>query len=44
METSARSLPCPTLISMSEGGSAAPGLLGRLEALGYRIVIVPSDR
>jgi 2-methylisocitrate lyase-like PEP mutase family enzyme len=43
VETIARSLPYPTLINMFEGGKTPLVPLARLEALGYRIVIVPSD-
>lgn len=43
IETIARALPCPTLINMFEGGKTPLVPLARLEALGYRIVIVPSD-
>ena len=43
IETIARSLPCPTLINMFEGGKTPLVPLDRLEAFGYRIVIVPSD-
>jgi len=43
VETIARSLPYPTLINMFEGGKTPLVPLTRLEALGYRIVIVPSD-
>jgi 2-methylisocitrate lyase-like PEP mutase family enzyme len=43
IETIARSLPCPTLINMFEGGKTPLVPLARLEAFGYRIVIVPSD-
>jgi 2-methylisocitrate lyase-like PEP mutase family enzyme len=43
VETIARSLPYPTLINMFEGGKTPLVPLARLEAFGYRIVIVPSD-
>jgi len=43
IETIARSLPCSTLINMFEGGKTPLVPLARLEALGYRIVSVPSD-
>jgi 2-methylisocitrate lyase-like PEP mutase family enzyme len=43
IEAIARSLPCPTLINMFEGGKTPLVPLARLEAFGYRIVIVPSD-
>ena len=43
VETIARSLPYPTLINMFEGGKTPLVPLARLAALGYRIVIVPSD-
>lgn len=43
IETIARSLPGPTLINMFEGGKTPLVPLPRLEAFGYRIVIVPSD-
>jgi 2-methylisocitrate lyase-like PEP mutase family enzyme len=43
IETIARSVACPLLINMFEGGKTPLVPLARLEALGYRIVIVPSD-
>jgi 2-methylisocitrate lyase-like PEP mutase family enzyme len=43
IETIARSVPGPKLINMFEGGKTPLVPLARLEALGYRIVIVPSD-
>ena len=43
IETIARSLPFPKLINMFEGGKTPLVPLARLEELGYRIVIVPSD-
>jgi 2-methylisocitrate lyase-like PEP mutase family enzyme len=43
IETIAHSLPGPKLINMFEGGKTPLVPLDRLQALGYRIVIVPSD-
>ena len=43
IEAIARSLPGPKLINMFEGGKTPLVPLARLQALGYRIVIVPSD-
>ena len=43
IETIARSLPGPKLINMFEGGKTPLVPLARLQALGYRVVIVPSD-
>jgi 2-methylisocitrate lyase-like PEP mutase family enzyme len=43
IETIARALPFPKLINMFEGGKTPLVPLARLQALGYRIVIVPSD-
>jgi 2-methylisocitrate lyase-like PEP mutase family enzyme len=43
IEAIARSLPAPKLINMFEGGKTPLAPLARLQALGYRIVIVPSD-
>ena len=43
IETIARALPGPKLINMFEGGKTPLVPLARLQALGYRIVIVPSD-
>jgi 2-methylisocitrate lyase-like PEP mutase family enzyme len=43
IEAIARALPGPKLINMFEGGRTPLVPLARLEALGYRIVIVPSD-
>jgi 2-methylisocitrate lyase-like PEP mutase family enzyme len=39
----ARALPYPKLINMFEGGKTPIVPLARLAALGYRIVIIPSD-
>ncbi|HXH82493.1 MAG TPA: oxaloacetate decarboxylase [Candidatus Tectomicrobia bacterium] len=41
--TIARALPGPKLINMFEGGKTPLVPLARLQALGYRVVIVPSD-
>jgi len=43
IETIARSLPGAKLINMFEGGKTPLVPLARLQALGYRVVIVPSD-
>ena len=43
IETIARRLPMPKLLNMFEGGKTPFVPLARLRALGYRIVIVPSD-
>jgi 2-methylisocitrate lyase-like PEP mutase family enzyme len=43
IETIARRVPGPKLINMFEGGKTPLVPLARLEALGYRIVIIPSD-
>jgi 2-methylisocitrate lyase-like PEP mutase family enzyme len=43
IETIARRLPAPKLLNMFEGGKTPLVDLGRLQALGYRIVIIPSD-
>jgi 2-methylisocitrate lyase-like PEP mutase family enzyme len=43
IEAIARSLPAPKLINMFEGGKTPLVPLARLQALGYRVVIVPSD-
>ena len=43
IEAIARALPGPKLINMFEGGKTPLVPLARLQALGYRIVIVPSD-
>ena len=43
IETIARRLPMPKLLNMFEGGKTPLVPLGRLHALGYRIVIIPSD-
>jgi 2-methylisocitrate lyase-like PEP mutase family enzyme len=43
IETIARSLPGPKLLNMFEGGKTPLVPLARLRALGYRIVIIPSD-
>ncbi len=43
IETIARSVAGPKLINMFEGGKTPLVPLARLQALGYRIVIVPSD-
>jgi 2-methylisocitrate lyase-like PEP mutase family enzyme len=43
IETIARALPGPKLINMFEGGKTPLVPLARLQALGYRVVIVPSD-
>jgi 2-methylisocitrate lyase-like PEP mutase family enzyme len=43
IETIARRLPAPKLLNMFEGGKTPLVDLGRLRALGYRIVIIPSD-
>jgi 2-methylisocitrate lyase-like PEP mutase family enzyme len=43
IEEIARRIPQPKLINMFEGGKTPLVPLARLQALGYRIVIVPSD-
>jgi 2-methylisocitrate lyase-like PEP mutase family enzyme len=43
IETIARRVPAPKLINMFEGGKTPLVPLERLRALGYRIVIIPSD-
>jgi 2-methylisocitrate lyase-like PEP mutase family enzyme len=43
IEAIARQVPAPKLINMFEGGKTPLVPLGRLQALGYRIVIIPSD-
>jgi len=43
IETIARSLPGPKLLNMFEGGKTPLVPPARLRALGYRIVIIPSD-
>jgi len=43
IETIARRLPFPKLLNMFEGGKTPLVPLDRLYALGYRIVIIPSD-
>jgi 2-methylisocitrate lyase-like PEP mutase family enzyme len=43
IETIARRLPAPKLLNMFEGGKTPLVELDRLQALGYRIVIIPSD-
>jgi 2-methylisocitrate lyase-like PEP mutase family enzyme len=43
IEAIAQSIPFPKLINMFEGGKTPLVPLDRLQALGYRIVIVPSD-
>jgi 2-methylisocitrate lyase-like PEP mutase family enzyme len=43
IETIARRLPMPKLLNMFEGGKTPFVPLARLRALGYRIVIIPSD-
>jgi 2-methylisocitrate lyase-like PEP mutase family enzyme len=43
IETIARALPGPKLINMFEGGKTPLVPLARLQTLGYRLVIVPSD-
>ena len=43
IEAIARRVPGPKLINMFEGGKTPLVPLGRLHALGYRIVIIPSD-
>ena len=43
IEAIARRLPTPKLLNMFEGGKTPLVPLVRLQALGYRIVIVPSD-
>jgi 2-methylisocitrate lyase-like PEP mutase family enzyme len=43
IETIARQVPQPKLINMFEGGKTPLVPLERLQALGYRIVIIPSD-
>lgn len=43
IEAIARALPGPKLLNMFEGGKTPLMPLARLRALGYRIVIIPSD-
>jgi len=43
METIARQVAAPKLLNMFEGGKTPLLPLDRLQALGYRIVIIPSD-
>ena len=43
IETIARRVPYPRLLNMFEGGKTPLVPLARLHALGYRIVIIPSD-
>jgi 2-methylisocitrate lyase-like PEP mutase family enzyme len=43
IETIARRVPAPKLINMFQGGKTPLVPLERLRALGYRIVIIPSD-
>jgi 2-methylisocitrate lyase-like PEP mutase family enzyme len=43
IEAIAKAVPFPKLINMFEGGKTPLVPLERLEALGYRIVIIPSD-
>src|SRR5262247_182730 len=43
METIARQVTAPKLLNMFEGGKTPLVPLDRLQALGYRIVIIPSD-
>jgi 2-methylisocitrate lyase-like PEP mutase family enzyme len=43
METIARRVTAPKLLNMFEGGKTPLVPLDRLGALGYRIVIIPSD-
>jgi 2-methylisocitrate lyase-like PEP mutase family enzyme len=43
VETIARRVRAPLLINMFEGGKTPLVALDRLQALGYRIVIIPSD-
>jgi 2-methylisocitrate lyase-like PEP mutase family enzyme len=43
IEVIARRLPGPKLLNMFEGGKTPLVPLARLQALGYRIVIIPSD-
>jgi 2-methylisocitrate lyase-like PEP mutase family enzyme len=43
IETIARRVPAPKLINMFEGGKTPLVPLDRLQALGYRVVIIPSD-
>jgi 2-methylisocitrate lyase-like PEP mutase family enzyme len=43
IEAIARRLPAPKLLNMFEGGKTPLVELARLQALGYRIVIIPSD-
>jgi len=43
METIARRVSTPKLLNMFEGGKTPLVPLDRLQALGYRIVIIPSD-
>jgi 2-methylisocitrate lyase-like PEP mutase family enzyme len=43
IESIARRLPVPKLLNMFEGGKTPLVPLARLRALGYRIVIIPSD-
>jgi 2-methylisocitrate lyase-like PEP mutase family enzyme len=43
IEAIARAVPFPKLINLFEGGKTPLVPLGRLEEIGYRIVIIPSD-
>jgi 2-methylisocitrate lyase-like PEP mutase family enzyme len=43
IETIARALPTPKLINMFQGGKTPVVPVATLEALGYRVVIIPSD-
>src|SRR4029453_4406389 len=43
LETIARRVTAPKLLNMFEGGKTPLVPLDRLRALGYRIVIIPSD-
>lgn len=43
IEVVARELPMPKLINMFQGGKTPLVPLARLQALGYRVVIIPSD-
>lgn len=43
IETIARALPGPKLINMFQGGKTPVVPVATLEALGYRVVIIPSD-
>jgi 2-methylisocitrate lyase-like PEP mutase family enzyme len=43
IETIARRVPQPKLINMFQGGKTPLVPVGRLKALGYQIVIIPSD-